>query len=107
MAERRTLADRIKTPSPSVDPQKEKEFVYQPKAAAKPESPEPAQSPSAPTAGNAQARVPLSTRMRADLFAALKRASLERQLAGQEPHTVMDIVEQAVEPWLRKNGYLR
>ncbi|MHC5540635.1 hypothetical protein ACYOEI_20650, partial [Singulisphaera rosea] len=52
-------------------------------------------------------RVPLSTRMRSDFAAALKRASLERQLEGVEPNTLQDILEQAVEPWLRNNGYLK
>ena len=51
--------------------------------------------------------MPLSTRMRADFAAALKRASLERQLASVEPNTLTDILEQAVEPWLRSNGYLK
>jgi len=38
--------------------------------------------------------------------AALKRASLERQLQGTEPSTLRDILEEAIEPWLRTNGYL-
>jgi hypothetical protein len=37
----------------------------------------------------------------------LKRASLERQLAGQTPHTVQDIVELVLEPWLKAKGYLK
>ena len=45
--------------------------------------------------------------MRSDFAAALKRASLERQLEGVEPNTLQDILEQAVEPWLRNNGYLK
>ncbi|RUL89456.1 hypothetical protein TsocGM_01400 [Tautonia sociabilis] len=60
-----------------------------------------------PTAATALSRVPLSTRIRSDFSAALKRASLERQLAGVEPNTLQDILEQAVEPWLRSNGYLK
>jgi hypothetical protein len=52
-------------------------------------------------------RVPLTTRIRSDLAAALKRASLERQLNGQSPHTLQDILEDALEPWLRVNGYLK
>jgi hypothetical protein len=39
--------------------------------------------------------------------AALKRASLQRQLEGIEPNTLQDILEQAIEPWLKNNGYLR
>jgi hypothetical protein len=50
--------------------------------------------------------VPLTTRVRADFGAALKRASLERQLSGQYPNTVQDILEDALGPWLRANGYV-
>ncbi len=62
--------------------------------------------PSVQTPKSTQARVPISTRMRTDFATALKRASLERQLSGMEPSALQDILEQAVEPWLRSNGYL-
>jgi hypothetical protein len=52
-------------------------------------------------------RAPLTTRIRSDFGAALKRASLERQLSGTKPNTLQDILEEALEPWLRKNGYLQ
>ena len=51
-------------------------------------------------------RSPLSTRIRTDFAKALKRASLDRQLKGVEPNTLCDILEQALEPWLKSNGYL-
>jgi len=38
--------------------------------------------------------MPLTTRIRSDYGAALKRASLERQLAGQVPNTLQDILEE-------------
>ena len=81
------------TPAP-LEPAKEKEFVFgrQPKAPAI-VSPPPATAP-------------ISMRLRADFVAALKRASLERQLEGVEPRTMRAILEEAVEPWLRSNGYL-
>jgi hypothetical protein len=44
--------------------------------------------------------------MREDFAKALKRASLERQLKGLEPNTLQDILEEAIEPWLRTNGYI-
>jgi hypothetical protein len=50
--------------------------------------------------------VPLTTRVRADFAAALKRASLERQLSGVLPNSLQDILDDALEPWLRANGYL-
>jgi hypothetical protein len=106
MSQRRTLTAGLKTPAPAVDPNKEKEFVYGSKAEAKPE---PSTSPvtnEKPAAVIAPARVPLSTRMRGDFAEALKTASLERQLKKIQPNTLTDILEEAVEPWLRKHGYL-
>jgi hypothetical protein len=50
--------------------------------------------------------IPVTVRLRPELAVALKRASLERQLAGEELFTQQEIVEQALEPWLREEGYL-
>lgn len=103
MVQRRPLVEGLKSPAPPLNPQKEKEFVY----GAKPETPAKASVASKTTTkANVHTRVQFSTKMRSDLFNALKRASLERQLAGIEPNTLQDILEQAVEPWLRDNGYL-
>jgi hypothetical protein len=55
---------------------------------------------------NAIGRVPLTTRVRGDYAAALKRASLERQLNVVLPNTLQDILDNALETWLRSNGYL-
>jgi hypothetical protein len=52
-------------------------------------------------------RVPVGARIRTELASALKRASLERQLQGLEPNSVQDILEDALEPWLRTHGYLK
>jgi hypothetical protein len=102
MSGRRTLTEGLKTQAPSVDPKKEKEFVY----GQKPESSASPATIEKPSAGNAPARVPLSTRMRSDFAEALKTASLQRQLKKIQPNTLTDILEEAVEPWLRKHGYL-
>ncbi len=92
MSERRSLTQGLQeTPGPIV-PTKEQSFVY---GERKP-----------PTAVAQPARVSVSTRMRSDFATALKRASLERQLQGLAPNTLQDILEEAVEPWLRGNGYL-
>ena len=106
MAERRALIEGITPPASPVDPNKEKAFVFGDKKGKEQDTSE---SPATPTSTTTvvHARVPFSTRMRADFAAALKRASLERQLAGIEPNTLQDILEQAVEPWLRSNGYLK
>jgi hypothetical protein len=52
------------------------------------------------------APVPVTVRLRPEVAGGLKRASLERQLAGEEPSTQQDLVEGLLEPWLREQGYL-
>jgi hypothetical protein len=105
MAERRTLIDGLKNPAPPVDPQMEKAFVFGGKtpAEAEPVAPPP---PASPQLTATSSRVPISTRMRSDFATGLKRASLERQLGGIEPNTLQDILEEALEPWLKAHGYL-
>jgi hypothetical protein len=94
MSERRSLTQGLKSTPPPINVSAEKEFVFgQP-------APIPAQVQTIPSS------TPISTRLRGDLVAALKRASLERQLQGTEPSTLRDILEDAIEPWLRTNGYL-
>ncbi len=59
------------------------------------------------TAGvNPVGLIPVTVRLRPEVAGALKRASLERQLAGEELFAQQEIVEQSLEPWLRTNGYL-
>ena len=90
--ERRPLTEGIKSPPP-IDAGKEQQFVYG--------------SKETPTSnGTTLGRVPISTRIRGDFAAALKRASLERQLKAVEPNTLQDILEEAIGPWLKSNGYL-
>ncbi len=93
MADRRPLTEGLKSPTPS---SQEKAFVYG----------EPTQKATIPTAAPNTARVPISTRIRGDFAVALKRCSLQRQLEGLEPNTLQDILEQAIEPSLKSNGYL-
>jgi hypothetical protein len=109
MADRRSLVDGLK-PGSSIDPEVETQFVFAEKA--KGGQPSPLPGPAAQTregkgrAGSSVSRVPLTIRVRCDFAAALKRASLERQLGGVLPQTLQDILEEALEPWLRANGYL-
>jgi hypothetical protein len=123
MVKRRPLAEGLNS-TPKADPEKEQAFVDDAKKAkkepakngAKPK-PEPTeQFKTPPTTSEAQPEQPasqplgrsrLSTQLRSDLGAALKRASLERQLAGQTPNTVQDILDEALEPWLKSHGYLK
>ncbi len=51
-------------------------------------------------------RVPITTRASPEIGSALKRASLQRQLDGVEPNSMQDIMEAALENWLRDKGYL-
>jgi hypothetical protein len=99
MAERRPLTEGLKplSPTPTVDPNVERDFVHGAKA--------PKATPQA--SATPFARVPISTRIRSEYAEALKRASLERQLNKVEPNTLQDILEQAIEPWLKSNGYIR
>ena len=50
--------------------------------------------------------IPVTVRLRPQIAGGLKRASLERQLQGEEVYTQQDLVEQVLEPWLRSQGYL-
>ena len=50
--------------------------------------------------------IPVTVRLRPDIAGALKRASLERQLAGEDLFTQQDLVEHVLEPWLRAEGHL-
>lgn len=102
MAERRSLTEGLKA-TPILDPAAAKEFIHAGKpGSAKLEAAPPTTDQKTPVLG----RAPISTRIRADFAAALKRASLERQLNGKQPHTLQDILEQAIEPWLKEHGYL-
>jgi hypothetical protein len=99
MSERRQLIEGLKPPSPPVDPQVERQFVF---AA----TPKPDGGPVAEKLPPPLARAPLTTRVRSDFAAALKRASLERQLSGITPNTLQEILEEALEPWLKAHGYV-
>ena len=96
MVERRTLTEGIKplaAPMQEPDPSRERQFVF---------GELPASSMPAVDIG----RTAISTRIRSDFARALKRASLQRQLQGEQPCTLQDILEEAVEPWLRRHSYL-
>ena len=98
MSERRKLVEGLKPLQPPADPHQENAFVYGEEATE--------EKAARQSASLNLPRVPLSTRIRGDFAAALKRCSLERQLQKIEPNTLQDILEQAIEPWLKTNGYL-
>lgn len=96
MSHRRPLIAGIAQSLPGVDAESAAQFITGDPPA--PASPRPT--------GDRTPRAPLTTRLRADYAQALKRASLERELAGVEPYTVQDMLEEALGPWLSANGYL-
>jgi hypothetical protein len=50
--------------------------------------------------------IPIHVRVRPEIASALKAAALDREMKGIIPFTQKDIVEEALEPWLRENGFL-
>ncbi len=96
MAEqRRSLVEGI---APVIDRSREQEFLNEAKSTTG--------AKAMRAASAAAAGVPFSTRIHPDYAAALKRASLERKLNAIEPNSLRDIVEEALAPWLKANGYL-
>ena len=66
-----------------------------------------------PTAGRsrspitpASASSPITVRLRPEIAGALKRASLERQLASAEFFSQQEIVERSLKAWLQQHGHL-
>ena len=97
MSERRSLIEGLQATPAALPANKEREFVYSEPSGAGEGHP----APTRPIA-----RSPLTTRIREDYLRALKRVSLERQIAGTTPSTLQDLLEQAIEAWLRKHGEL-
>jgi hypothetical protein len=50
--------------------------------------------------------VPLTTRLQSATSNALRRAYLEQKLASKRPDTQQEIVESALQEWLRRQGFL-
>lgn len=94
MAERRSLLEGIQPQASTVDSRLEREFVFGGSAA---------KAETAPVSRDAP-RSPISTRIRSDFAYALKKVSLERQLRNETPFTVQQILEEALENWLRSNN---
>ena len=122
--ERRSLTAAVSA-IPSADPQAVHDFIVQesrttPADASRQrlsQPPAPFAQPSATVPSARQRRsksagvtpvglIPVTVRLRPELAGALKRASLERQLQGDELFTQQELVERALEPWLRSEGYL-
>ena len=119
MKERRSLVEGLRS-----DPEtqkREEDFVFGTQSTAEPaplssstDRPEegtvplkiPAAPPDSRILPQMTGRIPVTTRCRPEVASALKRASLQRQLAGVEPYYVQDIMEAALENWLRDHEYV-
>lgn len=131
MAERRSLSNALSNPVPGVDADLVRSFVTQNQAAERPigdsavaveptrtraaestliQDAGPAkpvrQKPKKPNRFQPVGLIPVTVRLRPEIAGALKRASLERELAGEEIFTQQAIVEEALEPWLSGEGFL-
>jgi len=112
MKDRRSLIEGLTQPDPAQH-EREKAFVYGTPVVDEPKEPDTSPASLEPTVSydskvlpQFAGRVPVTTRTRPEVATALKRASLTRQLNGIEPYYVQDIMEAALEKWLRTNGYL-
>jgi len=103
MAERRTLTTAIK-PIPNADPAAVRAFVSQEKKTASPVAPPPVPEKTAPNTFQPVGLIPITVRLRPEIAGALKRTSLERQLAGADFFSQQEIVERALAAWLSENG---
>jgi hypothetical protein len=107
MTDRRSLAEGIK--KPELDRSLESQFVYQAdKAVISTKDPVSKNDPITKSEASLlpPSRSQLTSKIRSDYVQALKRASLERQLAGIRPHQLQEIIEEALESWLKERGYL-
>ena len=128
MAERRSLTAAVSNPVAGVDPEIVRSFVTQSEV---PKS-DVLRSVSRSSGGSEMVRassldmdiestnevkvkksrfqpvglMPVTVRLRPSIAGALKRASLERQLSGEDVFTQQEIIERSLEPWLRREGYL-
>ena len=104
MAERRSLSNAIKS-VPNADPAAVRAFVTQ---EANP-APVPLKGATPQTLAAAPFQpvglIPITVRLRPEIAGALKRASLERQLAAAEFFSQQEIVERALTAWLHQNGH--
>ncbi len=109
MSSRVSLVDRYQKDKTEIDPELEASFVktgsLEPEVKAEVIVP-PASAPLNQTAAMSPGLISVNVRIRPDLAQALKTASLDRQMKGVEPFSRREIIEVALEPWLKSEGYL-
>ena len=104
MAERRSLTTAVHS-IPHADPEVVRAFVTQDKKPAPAVAEPPVTRPPLTAGFQPVGLIPITVRLRPEIAGALKRASLERQLAGAELFSQQEIVERALATWLRENGH--
>ena len=105
MAERRILTTAIHS-VPNADPEVVRAFVTQDKTPNPAVAEPPVTRPPLTAGFHPVGLIPITVRLRPEIAGALKRASLERQLARSEFFSQQEIVERALAAWLRENGCL-
>lgn len=104
MAERRTLSQRVHSPV-HTNPEAVRAFVTQEPQASpavgppSPPTPLPASNNTFPIG-----LIPITVRLSPEIAGALKRISLERQLARADYFSQQEIVERALKAWLQQNA---
>ena len=102
MAERRKLSQRLQSP-PQADPEAVRAFVSQePVTAQNMESATAAAS--TPNIAYPIGLIPITVRLSPEIAGALKRVSLERQLARADYFSQQEIVERALKVWLQQHS---
>ena len=104
MAERRSLTTAVHS-IPHADPEVVRAFVTQDKKPVPAVAESPVTRPPLIAGFQPVGLIPITVRLRPEIAGALKRSSLERQLAGAEFFSQQEIVERALAAWLRENGH--
>lgn len=100
------LAAAVPTESIQVGESYRSETVSAPDVVPTPSVTVTAQPVSKPIGPHNLALVPLTTRLQPATSAALRRAYLERKLEGADNATQQEIIEEALQSWLRSAGFL-
>ena len=96
---------RTKAPAPSDNAPEAADVFVQP-ARSRNDNPSANTQPQTVNVAVAHLLVPLTTRLQFGTANILRRASLEQRLKGARPATQQEILEAAVQEWLRRAGYL-
>ena len=104
MAERRKLTTAVNS-IPHVDPDAVRAFVTQEKPPTRLTEVPPSVATPVNKAFQPVGLIPITVRLSPEVAGSLKRASLERQLAGSDFFSQQEIVERALVEWMTENGH--